>query len=449
MTYKPVNVFIEGELVEGWTDLTLNRSKEELTGKLDMSFFFTYVPPRPVMVNAARGRKIAVYIYGNLAFRGILDSRTGSGVKEGEPGSSKSSSSAGESTNTVNIGPDEYTVKLSARGMTKTLVDSSQQHPTGNMMQPTTRQVVDKLLTGFQIEVEWLGVEIKLDKMRFRDGARVINELRRISSENGYFIYETRDGKLRVTDGVGVGEGPPLVLGHNVLRFSADQSEDAAKSEIKVKGQITKKEVWGEAAVLNTIATARDQLIDSVRPLIIQHYGNGDQDSLKRRAQFEANKRSSACKKITIEVFHVSPPDGDDFYDIGKMHYVEIPPEGVFDVFECTGITYSIQAKGELKTTLELSPPPTTQFADGEAGLSSMASEYNDLQAAGNQRRLQAGVSIAPGNYPAPWSGPSLIEVAETAVQEFAALGDEILYSIETAVEDAVPLVLPDTFRID
>ena len=71
------------------------------------------------------------------------------------------------------------------------------------MMQPTTKEVVEKLVEPWKIQVEWKAETIKLDKVRFRDGARVIDELHRVALENCYFMYETRDGKLRVTDGVG------------------------------------------------------------------------------------------------------------------------------------------------------------------------------------------------------------------------------------------------------
>ena len=67
-------------------------------------------------------------------------------------------------------------------------------------------------------------------------------------------------------------------------------------------------------------------------------------------------KRSSESKKITIEVFHVQSPSGAP-WDIGNVHYVEVPPEGIFDMFECTQLTYHVNAEKELKTTLTLSPP--------------------------------------------------------------------------------------------
>ena len=52
-------------------------------------------------------------------------------------------------------------------------------------------------------------------------------------------------------------------------------------------------------------------------------------------------------------------------WDIGNTHYVEVPPEGIFDMFECTELTYHVDAEKELKTTLTLSPPPSGGGAAG------------------------------------------------------------------------------------
>ena len=181
------------------------------------------------------------------------------------------------------------------------------------MMQPTTKEVVEKLVEPWKTQLDWKGEVIKLDKMRFRDGARVVDELHRVGMENAYFMYETRDGKLRVTDGVGSesGEsGDPLILGQNILTFSAEQSEDEAKSKVKVKGQRTKKNKWGKKALEKTFKEVQERSVKDFVPLTVQHYGDADDKTLERRARFEANKRASASKKVTIEVFHVQSPSG-------------------------------------------------------------------------------------------------------------------------------------------
>ena len=132
-------------------------------------------------------------------------------------------------------------------------------------------------------------------------------------------MYETRDGKLRVTDGVGpdAGGGDPLILGENILTFSAEQSEDKAKSKVKVKGQRSKKDIRGKKALEKTHKTVTNSKVKSKNLLTVQHYGDATDKELERRARFEMNKRNSASQKITIEVFHVQTPSGQP-WDIGN-----------------------------------------------------------------------------------------------------------------------------------
>lgn len=442
---KPVALFIDGQELEHWTEMTLSRSKDELTGELNVGIFMGYIPESPCLVDACRGREITVYVGGHLAFIGIIDKRRGTGAKKGDDGTSKSQTSTNKfsSSQSLTIGPNEYNVKLTARGKTKYLIDSSHQHPTTNMMKPTTKQVVEKLVEPWKTEIEWMGTDIKLDKVRFRDGCRVSDELHRVCSENCYFMYETRDGKLRVTDDTGRSEGEPIVLGVNILSFSSEQSEDKAKSEIKVKGQRTDKEVRGKDALVETVKKVEDQWVGSYVPCCVQHYGDAKPEALERRAQFEANKRSSASKEVNLDVFHVQTPSGNP-WDIGQLHYVEIPPEGIFDIFECTKLTYTIQADGELKTSLTLSPPPSTGLSASTSGLSfpALPSQYVGI---GNSRRASAGVTFAPGRYPSPWSGPSLIVMPFIALTSMLLKGKSLLSNMNG--KNPAPERMPEHYR--
>lgn len=400
---KPFAITLGGQELEGWTSASLNRSKDELTGSLQIDMFFSYVPDKPVQTAAGISSEIVVYVGGIIAFRGTIDKRTGAG-----PGNTLGSRS---------IGPEEYAVSITARGKTKALVDGSHSHPTTNMMQPTTKEVVEKLIENRDVQLEWLATEVKLDKQRLRDGALINDELRRIASENAHFMYETRDGKLRVTDDVGPTVGDPLVLGENIISFSATQSEDEDRSEIRIKGQRTKKDQWGEAAVLNTFTTITNGRSTNKAPTVIQHYGDADDETLERRARFEANNRMASSREVNVKVFHVSPKGNP--WDIGNLHYVEVPCEGIFDMMECTGITYEV-TPDSVTTTLKLSPAPSTGIAGGGkfSGLGSLNELVTDLVLIGANRKAQMGVTSQPGQHPASWGGPALA-IADAAKSIF------------------------------
>lgn len=426
----PFRIFVGGSELLGWTSATLSRSKDELTGSLNVDLFFSYVPDKPVLTSSAAGADIVVYVGNNIAFYGSIDKRTGGGK--------------GGSDRLVAIGPNEYTVRLTARGRAKALVDSSHRHPTTNMLQPTNTEVVDKLLEGSNVQAEYLCQTIKLDKVRFRDGALVVDELRRVAAENAHYIYETRDGKLRVTDDTGRVTGDPLVLGENILRFTAEQAEDTDRAEIRVKGQRTAKDVWGEEAILNTIKTVSNGNSTNKAPIIIQHYGDATEEALERRANFEANKRTAKSKTITVDVFHVQSNSAP--WDIGTVHYVEIPPEGVFDQFECTGLTYTVNGQDTIETQLTLSPLPATGVIGGTTGLPALFASIADLASFSLARKAQLGVTTQPGQYPASWSGP-LLSIADpvSSVLSIAVTAANLLDA--QVVPEGPPVQLPSHLR--
>lgn len=439
---KPVHIFIGGQELTGYTNMTLSRDKGEMTGMLDVNVFMGYIPTAPVLVNVARGQEVTVYIGGHLAFIGEVDRRTGNGVK----------SAAGESTQTtsasVNIGPNSYEVNIKARGKTKKLIDSSHQHPTTNMRSPTNREVIEKLVEPWGIPLDWKATNIDLDIVRFRDGARVVDEVFRVGLENAHFIYETRDGKLRVTDDTGQTTGEPIVLGTNILTFSATQAEDKAKSSIKVKGQRTKRDIWGEDALIETIKEIKDEWVQNETPIIVQHYGDATPEALDRRAKFEANKRSVSSKDVKVEVFHVQTTSGEP-WDIGQLHYIEVPPEGIYDVMECTRLTYHVDASGTLKTSLSFSPVPSTSSgSSGGSLLAGFTKELSDVALAGATRRAAAGVTFATGQFPSPWSGPVLSVIQNQSPAALAAIVREVLDDVVTSgSQQAVPLTLPRSFQ--
>lgn len=421
MAFPPVAVFIGGQMLEGYTGLTVSRSKEELTGSCQIELFMNYMPEAPVIVDAAVSKELLIYIGGQLAFTGTVDQRTGKGSRQvrdpkGRYTSEMESTGSGGISRSASISPNSYTVTISGRGRAKRLVDASHQVKPYNMKKTNTREVVQKLLEPFNVQVDFIGTQVDLDKVRFRDGAKVIEELRRVATENGYYIYETREGKLRITDAIGVGTGDPLILGQNILEFSASQDEAGAQSEVIVKGQRTEKDKWGKEAVLDqTTLILQDGWVQNFSPIVVQHYGNATPQALERRARFEMNKRSSRSKSITIDVFHVQANGAP--WDVGTMHYVEVPPEGIFDNFECTGLTYTVSNDNTLKTTLTLSPPPTG--SGSASGLDAFDTALPSL--AGQAQKGALGVTFAAGGYPAPWSGPVLTTLLEPAARGILA----------------------------
>lgn len=480
----PVHIFVGGGLLTGWTNMNLTRHKKDMTGTFNCSVFFGSLPSKPLLAAAKAGAPVQVYIGGHLAFTGTLDKRQGKGESKGKKGGgsggpvgfrggSGRSRSIGSGHNsggagiTAHIGPNEYTITLKARGKTKRLIDSSHDHETGTITGAKTKPVVEKLVKNFGVQLDWRAPIHDMDKIRFRDGATVKDEVHRVGNEYGLYSWETRDGKLRVADEAGPETGEPLILGDNILQFEAEQSEDALNSDIKVKGQRTKKDIWGKEAV-NRVKRLKDPSVQDYSPLTVQHYTDASDEALDRRARFEANNRQSASKQVTIEVFHVMSRSGMP-WDIGMLHYVEVPPEGVFDVMECISLTYTVDAEKRLTTRMTLAPPPASASSGAAGGLSTgsiggAASALGALAGAagvatsgagasapvagsqaaaiasvdiGAARMAQLGIKIEPGQYPDPWGVPRLVDVGMDEVTTIATS------ALSAVTNTPIPLTLP------
>lgn len=473
----PVIIFVGGSLLTGWTNMNLTRHKKDMTGEFNCTVFLGSLPKIPLITGAKAGAPVQVYIGGHLAFTGTLDNRKGEGKSKGKKaggpvgfsGGGGRSRSIGSGRGTggagTHIGPNEYTITLKARGKTKRLIDSSHDHETGTITGAKTKPVVEKLIKNFGVQLDWRAPVHDMDKIRFRDGATVKDEVHRVGNEYGLYSWETRDGRLRVADEAGPETGEALILGDNILQFEAEQGEDKLNSEIKVKGQRTKKDIWGKEAV-NRQKRLKDPSVQDYSPLTIQHYTDASDEALDRRARFEANNRQSASRQVTIEVFHVQSRSGLP-WDIGTLHYVEVPPEGVFDVMECISLTYTVDAEKRLTTRLTLAPPPASASSGAATGLlpgsaggatSALAAVAGvgravagvaDAAVAGSQaaaiaavdigaaRMAQLGVKLVAGQYPDPWGVPKLVDVGLNEVTTIATS------ALSTVTNTPIPLTLP------
>src|SRR5262245_43286429 len=81
---KPVVITVGGAALETWTEMTLTRTKEEMTGSLSVTIFAGAMPSIPMVRSIMCGAEIQVYVAGQMAFTGTVDARKGTGAKKGK-----------------------------------------------------------------------------------------------------------------------------------------------------------------------------------------------------------------------------------------------------------------------------------------------------------------------------------------------------------------------------
>lgn len=406
-----------GQNINGWTNMKLIRDRKEMTGALTFEMFFTSIPNNPQMRAIAAGAEIQVYIAGNLAFTGTVDARTGSGQGKhhshlhhtkglndrnlgGVDRSGRQPSGAGVH---AYADAESYKVVVECRGKTKRLIDSSHDHPTGHMADTQVPEIFKTLIKNFNIQLnDQSNDQIKIERAVFRDGAAVYTELHRWAKEHNLITFEDKDGKLNLTVDSQGGSGEPLILGVNILSFSATQSDGVGNSEITIKGQRSGLKYHGKEAVMNKIKITNPSVTD-YSPVIHQLNADASPDRLKKRAKYENDRATQESKTITIDVFSVQSTSGEP-WDLNVKHYVEIPPEGIYNEFVVDSLTYFCEARGTLKTELKL--VPVAQSDDGGS-----AGTMSDAQAYGIAQSAAAGLVYTPGTFPSPWIIPVIENV--------------------------------------
>lgn len=437
---RPFRIFCGSEITN-YVSAVLQRDKTQMTGQLQFGLFYDGVPGSPISSLAAvrAGAPIQVYVGNRLAFTGTVDNRGAGNSKKMKEnvnrlgkgqhssiGQGKMSKGGGVSTH---IGPNEYVITVRARGMTKRLVGSSHYIEESCLPNATCRSAISKLVERFGVPIDWRAGDYDLDVATFRDGGLVYQEIDRITTENGLYAYETRDGKLRISDQALGDMGEALILGDNILEFETDQGEDDANQEVVVKGRRRKKGVRGQDAVMRKVKL-RDSWVPSESRLTIQGYGDGTDDALERRGKFELDRRAQMVKNCRIQTFGVLQRDGSP-WDIGLLHHVRIPSEGIDGVFECISLTYTVNNDKTCHTTLTLAPPPSAGVAGGIGSFGGLGGLAIGGAVAGARATSR---SRASGKYPLPWGSPEIRNATAETPEDVATV----------AVGAPPPAPLPD-----
>ena len=174
--------------------------------------------------------------------------------------------------------------------------------------------------------------------------------------------------------------------------------------------------------------------------LTVQHYGDAtDKDAGAsrpvRNEQAQQREQEDHHRGVPCDHAAVRPAVGHR-----QPHYVEVPPEGIFDMFECTELTYHVNAEKELKTTLTLSPPPSGGAGGSERRVWVVDCDQHGI---GRHDAVRPGSPIIAGSYPDAWSPVQLAELPfMTLVEEAAKARPSRRRRTRTAAAiDAAPLV--------
>jgi prophage tail gpP-like protein len=340
-------VEVGGTRYDNFTALSVKRDKNNLTaaGTITLSWpgaeqFNATAPPAQDLIDGAR---CSIYLDGQLAATARIDSRTSDGD------------------------PDSYKLTLNFRGLTAALVDSQADHPSGQENKKKPPEIVKKLMEGYepQLQDKSGGSSKMQERFVIQEGETVERAIRRCAREFGLLASENEQGNLVLQKkGEDEGQGPPLVLGRNFIKWSVKRDISPRHSKIKVRGaSIPTDERYGKPAE-EIVGEAVDDYVKFKRELRIFAESDQDKETLKKRAQQEMNRRKAQGLQVSLTMSTWSDDSGQ-LWKVGKMHQVVIPVDQVNNTLQVSGVTFDL-TRDRRETTLELTDKEA--FSDEQGG---------------------------------------------------------------------------------
>ena len=352
MRLSSAEVVVGGQRYHQFVSLTVERSKENLTasGTFILSWpgaeqFNATSPPAQEVVD---GATIEVYLDGQKVCTGRIDSRTSQGS------------------------PNNYTLSLAFRGKAAAIVDSTADHESGQENKKTPADIIKKLMEGYESQlVDRSNESRQLERFVIAEGETVERSIRRAAREYGLLITEDENGDLVLNSRESQQQyGSPLILGQDFTDWSATRDIGPRYSKVTVKGDsIATDERYGKDAEV-IAAEVIDQYVQFKKELRLFAEEDQDAESLKARAQMEANRRAGKGTSVTMTMSSWSDKWSGQLWTPGTIHHVSIPVDQIDDDLQIQSVSFELDStNATAKITLVM--PETFQSQGNRSGIRS------------------------------------------------------------------------------
>lgn len=271
-----VGLEIDGLIYEGWTEVEVQRSLEQIAGQFQLHL----VQPAVAGVPPIReGQACTVRIGSDVVLSGYID------LFECEL-SDKTSS-----------------ITVHGRDKTGDLVDCSAIHSTGQWHGVKLEQIVRDIAKPFGITVL-----VKADtgetfkSFALEDGEKAFDAIDRACRMRAVLCTSTPLGELLLTEASDEALDVELVEGVNIRRISATHTWQERYSTITMKGQVAGDDAVNGSSAAHQKAQATDSEINRYRPLIVVAEHGSSDASLADRAKWEVAIRMGRGKRGRVTV---------------------------------------------------------------------------------------------------------------------------------------------------
>jgi prophage tail gpP-like protein len=314
-------IFINGgrysQISRGWVTRQLESAADE--------FQFTYADLRidlgePFPIEA--GDACEIYLQSKLMLTGYVDD--------------------------ISIEYQADSLTLTARGRSKAgdLVDSSAVYKTSRLDGKKLRDIVSSLCAPYRVPVEIQSVpdvDVPFRRFAIDPGESVFDVIQRAAKLRGLWPVSKPDGTLHL---IRASEGKTatvsLEYGKNIAQGGRYDSWAQRHSVYFLKGQVPGDGPLTKQAAAEIADIVVDDAINRYRPLLVVSTGHDRKGDLKRRAQWERNRRAGTGERLQYRVDGFGY-DGE-LWEPNTLVHVLDPRLRVDDTLLTASVSYRWQA---------------------------------------------------------------------------------------------------------
>ncbi len=279
-------VFCNGRIFEGWTDIAVTRSVQDMAGRFRLAITEPTNGAGKVLGWQIRpGDPIRVKLGGMQVLDGFVDVRQ------------------------AGYDAESHGVEIQGRSKTAAAIEAAAVTEEGAPAGPFTDYTLDEIARSLLAPYE-IGLKVISDlgapfaNVSAQVGESVFEVLERLARLRGFHLYDNAQGELvlasKTEDSAPIG----LVEGVNILAATATIDLSQTPSELFVFGQAAGDDEASGAAVANQKAVAKNSgmPLPVPRPKVIVLEAPGDQEDMKARANREMAEAAAAQTTAQVTV---------------------------------------------------------------------------------------------------------------------------------------------------
>ncbi len=362
MAYEIVQLAADGEIFEGWKEVTVTAAINQATRTFDLEVTEigpwganTYPP-----FHFPPGTRVDLYATGSLLTKGY--------ILEYQPSADAES----------------HGVSLNGVGEGYQFVNSSPDHETGQFENKTIEQIAQELGLPFDVTVKSSpeaaqAAAEKVPWFRIRRGSTPWAEMMRLLPQRGLTMSGQADGSIEITKASQQEHAGALIQGQNIKSMSANLSIASRFKETVVPGQSS---LGTEDEDFEALGKAEDEEMPIKSRRERPSTAEGKQDAVQKHAEYLRDRSTGRSTQATIttpsfrdkagelwtpnRLIHVAAP----FLKLDETMLIE---RVVFHQDDTGGTTATLtlvqpQAYGGNKVGGGLSGPPWNAFGNNPAG---------------------------------------------------------------------------------